>query len=119
MTVPSIPDDERAELAEALAWEIWHRAADVAGVDPYADRTTLAGDQARAAALAELARAETAAAEATRIAVAAARWAAQHGADYAELAAAAGLNSRQAARRRWPGLAELAERARTAGRRRP
>lgn len=56
--------------------------------------------------------AELLAGEMQRYAAHAARAAAEAGADYGQIAAAAGLASRQHSRKRWPGLAAVASQAR-------
>ncbi|AGZ39226.1 hypothetical protein [Actinoplanes friuliensis] len=68
---------------------------------PWAEGLT--SDDRRQAWLALLAALTTAEREVARLATVAAERAAEHGADYPDLGAAAGM-TRQGARRRWPGL---------------
>jgi hypothetical protein len=100
----TLTEAERADLLAELTRVIWWRAAALAGVDPTTPLDIRPADAGRTAALAAIAIAEAAGADLAEVATSAARWAAEHGADYADLGAAAGI-SRQGARRRWPGLA--------------
>lgn len=109
-----------SEQREALKGKLVDALSDAAvEVLQVRDRSEVAalrrGADAKRAHLTDVAIAMAAASIAEQRAKDEATAAAQAGASYAELGAAAGF-TRQAARSRWPGLAELAEAARRAGR---
>jgi hypothetical protein len=91
-----LPESDRAEVARRV------REAIAAAAGP-----------GRVGALRQVAAAEVAAGVAAELAAAGARAAAVAGADYRQLGDAVGI-TRQGARRRWPGLADLTTQARTA-----
>ena len=107
-----LTEAEAAALLDDVATLIWRHAAVLAGTDPNrpADEI-LNSDAAKPASLATVAVAEAATVAVASIVRSAARWAAEHGADYSDLGAAAGI-TRQGARQRWPGLAEVTAAAR-------
>jgi hypothetical protein len=100
-------------VAGELAWRLagqpghgtYHRTTDLGNVDA-----------TRAARLAVLAALHHLATELDSYTAEVARAAAEVGADYSDLAAAAGLASRQLARHTWPGLAPISKAARDAQR---
>jgi hypothetical protein len=110
--VRPLTEAEAAELLKDVGALIWRHAAVLTGVDPNrpADEV-LNSDEAKPASLATVAVAESAAVAVGSIIRSAAYWAADHGADYGELGAAAGI-TRQGARHRWLGLAEVTVAAR-------
>jgi len=85
-----------------LAWQQARRADPDLPESPWTEG--LSADARRRAWLAMLAALTAAEREITTLTAHAAQRAAEHGADYPALGAAAGL-TRQGARRRWPGLA--------------
>lgn len=113
---PRLVEPDRDKLGEDirdLAWT-WARRMLGLGYDqaPFSEHDVPTPSvQARPVQLALLAACERLRAELETRAGDAARYAAMSGADYAEMGAAAGL-TRQGARQRWPGLAELTKQAR-------
>ncbi|GAA3439204.1 hypothetical protein [Kutzneria kofuensis] len=93
-----LSNEQRAELAAAVDRLAWTSARETAGPD--ADR--------RESWLAALTSLLVIRDSAEQLAASAALSAAQHGADYPDIGAAAGM-TRQGARRKWPGLAGLAD----------
>lgn len=103
--------DEVAAVAE-LAWT-WARRDLGLGPDdpPFSAWETLPPERARQVQMALLGALERMRAAVVERAELAARTAADAGADYVEIGEAVGI-TKQGARRRWPGLAEIAKAAR-------
>ncbi len=117
MTGERLNDGQREQLAadvDALAWT-WARRALDPDAPPAAGPPDLAPARTRQVQLALLAVLEDLRTAVDDRARQAARTAAAAGADYADLGAAAAI-TRQGARKRWPGLAELTRAGRARGR---
>jgi hypothetical protein len=100
-----LSDEQRADLTAAVERLAWTTGRATLGLDP-ADGPDPDGDQ-REQWLAVLTSLTAIREDADQLAGSVALTAAQHGADYPAIGAAAGL-TRQGARRKWPGLAGLA-----------
>jgi hypothetical protein len=114
MTRTGDPADQEcmADDVRDLAW-VWARRRMQLGPDqpPFSAHDPGTPEQQRTAWLALLGSCETLRAELEDWASVAARAAAKAGADYGDLGDAVGI-TRQGARRRWPGLADLTKAAR-------
>jgi len=107
--VRRISDAQRAELAAAVEQLAWTAAREVLELEPGAGPPAeLPEADRRQLWLAALNTLITIRDSAEQLAASAALSAAQHGADYPAIGAAAGM-TRQGARRKWPGLAGLSD----------